>query len=224
MVFILLKSLTNREIHGNKSCWLLSDSDIRLQQFADMISTLVLIISCLIFLLIAVVVVRSIFRKQQIIGRPPIPVFYFILAKVLVIINLAFLILRGLKIDNHRIFAPIEIVDIIALILLFSGTVLLYLTTIKLNKDLIFGLSPSKDHKLQTSGVFSISRHPFYLGFIFILFSSCLLTPNYLNILSFIGAWIIHHSIMIKEEQFLSLQYGEEYRQYAKKVNRYITF
>jgi len=189
-----------------------------------MISTLVLIISLLLIFLIMVVVVRSIIKKQQIIGRPPIPVFFFILAKILVLVNLIFLLLKGLKINVYRIFAPIEFIDIIALAFLILGTVLLFLSTIKLNKDLIFGLSSSKDHKLQTGGVFSISRHPFYLGFIFILFSSCLFNPNYLNILSFIGAWIIHHFIMIKEEQFLISQYGEEYKEYAKRVNRYISF
>lgn len=189
-----------------------------------MISTLVLIISLLIILLIATVVVRSIFKKQQIFGRPPIPVAFFLLAKMLVLVNLAFLVMKGLKITVPRIFSPIESVEIIALIFLFTGTALLYLTTIKLNKDLIFGLSSAKDHRLQTNGVFSVSRHPFYLGFLFILFSSCLLTPNYLNILAFIGAWIIHHFIMLKEEQDLISHYGEEYRQYAKRVKRYISF
>lgn len=189
-----------------------------------MISTMVLIISLLLIFLITVVIVRSIIKKQQIIGRPPIPVFFFFLAKILVLVNLIFLLLKGLKINVCRIFAPIEFIDIIALSFLIIGTVLLFLSTIRLNNDLVFGLSSSEDHKLQTRGVFSISRHPFYLGFIFILFSSCLFNPNYLNILAFIGAWIIHHFIMIKEEQFLRSQYGEEYSQYAKRVKRYISF
>jgi protein-S-isoprenylcysteine O-methyltransferase Ste14 len=189
-----------------------------------MISTIVLIISLLLIFLITVVIVRSIIKKQQIIGRSPIPVFLFILAKILVLINLIFLLLKGLNINVYRIFAPIEFIDIIALAFLIIGTVILSLGTIRLNNDLVFGLSSSEEHKLQTRGVFSISRHPFYLGFIFILFSSCLFNPHYLNIIAFIGAWIIHHFIMIKEEQFLSSQYGEEYRQYAKRVKRYISF
>ena len=189
-----------------------------------MISTMVLIISLLLIFLITVVIVRSIIKKQQIIGRPPIPVFFFILAKILVLVNLIFLFFKGLNINVNRIFAPIEFIDIIALAFLITGTVLLFLSTLKLNKDLVSGLSSSEDHKLQTGGVFSVSRHPFYLGFIFILFSSCLFNPNYLNIIAFLGAWIIHHFIMIKEEQFLSSQYGEEYRQYAKRVKRYISF
>ena len=188
-----------------------------------MISTIVLIISLLLIFLITAVVGRSIIKKQQIIGRPPIPVAFFLLAKMLVLVNLTFLLLKGLNINVYRIFGSVGFIDIIALAFLIIGTVLLFLSTIKLNKDLVFGLSSSDDHKLQTNGIFSISRHPFYLGFIFILFSSCLFNPHYINILAFFGAWIIHHFIMIKEEQFLSMQYGEEYRQYAKRVNRYIS-
>jgi len=189
-----------------------------------MISTIVLIIFSLLVLLIATVVIRAIIKKQQLIGRPPIPVFYFVLAKTLVLVNLTFLLLRGLNISVSGIFAPAEFVDIIALVLLISGTVLLYLSSFKLKKDLVFGLSSSSQHTLQTKGVFSISRHPFYLGFIFILFSSCLLIPHYLNILAFLGAWLIHHFIMKKEEEFLTSQYGEDYIQYSNKVKRYLTF
>jgi|WetSurSiteA1Bulk_404760.scaffolds.fasta_scaffold00408_12 protein-S-isoprenylcysteine O-methyltransferase Ste14 len=189
-----------------------------------MISTVVLIIFLLLIFLITVVISRAIIKKQQIIGRPPVPVVYFLLAKTLVLVNLTFLLLKGLNVDVMRLFIPHEFIDIIALAVLIIGTVILFLSTIKLNRDLVFGLSSSETHQLQTNGIYSISRHPFYLGFLFILFSSCLFNPHYLNILAFIGAWIIHHFIMIKEEQFLSSQYGDEYRQYTKKVNRYITF
>ncbi len=189
-----------------------------------MISTMVLIISMLLIMLITAVIGRAIIKKQQIFGRPPVPVFYFLLAKTLVLINLTFLLLKGLNVTVMRLFVPSNFIDIIALVFLIIGAVILFLSTIKLNKDLVFGLSSSETHQLQTNGIYSISRHPFYLGFIFILFSSCLFNPHYLNIMAFIGTWIIHHFIMIKEEQFLSSQYGEEYRQYIKRVNRYITF
>jgi protein-S-isoprenylcysteine O-methyltransferase Ste14 len=189
-----------------------------------MISTIVLIDSLLLILLITAVVLRSIIKKQQIIGRPPVPVVFFLLAKILVLVNLTFLLFKGLNINVNRIFVPVLSSDIIALVFLITGTVILFISTFKLNKDLIFGLSTSEGHKLQTNGIFSISRHPFYLGFILILFSSCLFNPHYINILAFAGAWIIHHFIMIKEEQFLISQYGEEYRQYKKRVKRYISF
>jgi protein-S-isoprenylcysteine O-methyltransferase Ste14 len=189
-----------------------------------MIETIVLMVSVLLILLVTFIITRAIIKKQQIIGSPPIHVVIFLLAKILVLINLTFLIMRGINVNVNRIFNPVEYIDIIALLFLIIGTIILFISTFKLNEDLIFGLSSSNNHKLQTNGIYSISRHPFYLGFIFILFSSCLFNPHYINIIAFIGAWIIHHFIMIKEEQFLISQYGEEYIQYAKRVKRYITF
>jgi protein-S-isoprenylcysteine O-methyltransferase Ste14 len=189
-----------------------------------MISTLVLTISVLLILLIALAIGRSVITKQQIIGRPPIPVVFFVLAKMLVVVNLTFLVLKGLDIPVKGVFVPDEFIEVIALVFLIAGSVILFLATFKLKKDLVFGLSSSEDHTLQTKGIYSVSRHPFYVGFIFILFSSCLFNPHYLNILSFAGAWIIHHVIMVREEQFLLSQYGEAYREYTKKVKRYISF
>ena len=188
-----------------------------------MITTIVLIISLAIILLITIIIGRAIITKQQIMGRPPIPVFFFLLAKLFVLVNMIFLLLKGFNINVYRLFAQNEFIDIIAIAFLITGTVILFLSTIKLNKDLIFGLSSSENHKLQTNGIYAISRHPFYLGFIFILLSSCLFNPNILNIVSFAGAWTIHHFIMIKEEEFLTIQYGDEYRGYVKRVKRYIT-
>jgi protein-S-isoprenylcysteine O-methyltransferase Ste14 len=189
-----------------------------------MISTLVLIVSLFLVFLISIVIARALIAKQKLIGRPPVPVFFFVLAKMLVVVNLAFLFLKGLNIPVCRLFDPAGFIEITALVLLILGATILFLSTVALNKDLIFGLSSSGDHRLQTKGIYSISRHPFYLGFIFILFSSCLFTPNIINILSFLGAWIIHHVIMIREEQFLTSQYGDEYIHYIQKVKRYITF
>jgi len=189
-----------------------------------MIETIVLIISLLLILMVAFIVGRAIIKKQSIIGRPPIPIVYFILAKTLVVVNLVFLLLKGLNIDVQGVFKPGLIFELIALALLVSGTIILFLSVIQLNNDLIFGLSSSGTHKLQTKGIYSLSRHPFYLGFLFILFSSCLLTPHIINILSFASAWVIHHFIMIREEDFLRSQYGEEYKVYEKNTGRYMTF
>jgi protein-S-isoprenylcysteine O-methyltransferase Ste14 len=189
-----------------------------------MVNVIVLIVTLILFLLVLSVVTRAIIKKQKLIGRPPVPVVFFILAKMLVLVNLSFLLMEGFNISVGRIFEPVLAIDCIALVLLITGTIVLLKSTIQLNKDLIFGLSDSEEHRLQTKGLYSISRHPFYIGFIFILFSSCLLYPNYINIAAFGGAWFIHHFIMIKEEKFLESLYGEEYRQYKNRVKRYLTF
>jgi len=188
-----------------------------------MIAKVVFVITLLLISMIMGIVSRAIIKKQTIFGKPPVPVFFFVLAKMFVLVNLAFLFLKGLNIRVENIFVPGGFMNMTGLILLIIGTVVLFISTISLNNDLIFGLSSSDSHKLRTRGIYSLSRHPFYLGFIFILISSCLFNPHIINILAFIGAWLIHHVIMIKEEQFLTSMYGEEYIQYTKKVNRYIT-
>ncbi len=71
-----------------------------------------------------------------------------------------------------RLFVPIEIIDIIALAFLIIGTVILFLSTIKLNKDLVFGLSSSETHSITdkwylfdkpASILFRIFIHPFLI-------------------------------------------------------------
>jgi len=184
----------------------------------------ILALSFLLILVLAFVIARQINRRQNLIGRPPVPVFLFILAKACVVVNVSFLFLYGFQISASSLYIPSPGISMLALLIMVMGIILLILSSFRLKSDLIFGLPGEQHHMLQTKGVYGFSRHPFYLGFLFILCSSCLLYPNIVNILAFFTAWVIHHYIMIGEEKFLEQQYGEEYRQYKRKVSRYITF
>lgn len=188
-----------------------------------MIEIIVLIVTSLLFIMVGVMIIESAVKKQQIFGRPSIPIVFFSMAKICPFIILLFLLLKGMHVQIPTIVVFPEFVDYIALLLFFLGLILAELTSFKLKKDLVFGLSDSKSHQLQTKGVYSFSRHPFYMGFLLILISSVLFVPNIFNIILLVITWILHHFIMIKEEKFLTLKYGEEYKEYSQKVNRYIT-
>ncbi|MFH2063941.1 MAG: isoprenylcysteine carboxylmethyltransferase family protein [Pseudomonadota bacterium] len=170
-----------------------------------------------------IVIVRAIVARQHFIGQPSVPVPFFVLGKSLAFISVSFLPLRGLNVGIGRVYSPLLAIDIIALFILFAGISIVIISAIQLNQNLIFGLSTSDSHCLQTRGLFSVSRHPFYMGFLLIVVSSCLLMPNVINIISLIVSWIIHHFIMINEEKHLQKLYGFEYKQYANRVNRYLT-
>ena len=71
-----------------------------------MLAKIVLFITVFLILYIASILARTIVKKQQIIGRPPIPVGFFLLAKMLVAINLVFLLLKGLELNVRLIFVP----------------------------------------------------------------------------------------------------------------------
>jgi len=191
---------------------------------STIVSIFILVFSFLLILVLGVIIAKQIIQRQNLMGRPPVPVFLFILAKSCVIVNVAFLFLSGFQVKVDSFYLPSLGIAILAMLFMVIGIVLLILSSIRLKIDLIFGLPADQLHMLQTKGVYSFNRHPFYLGFLFILCSSCLLYPNIINILAFITAWVIHHFIMIGEEKFLETQFGEEYLQYKSKVNRYMTF
>ena len=174
-------------------------------------------------LIVLIVIVRAIVARQSIIGHPSVPLPFFVLGKSLAFICVLFLPLRGLNVAIGRFYNPILAIDIAALFILYTGISILIIAAIQLNRNLIFGLSTSDSHSLQTRGLFSVSRHPFYMGFLIVVVSSSLLMPNVINIISLIVTWIIHHFVMINEEKHLQQQYGSEYKQYANRVNRYIT-
>lgn len=188
-----------------------------------MIEIIILTTTVLIFIAVLFLITRSIIIKQPIFGKPTIYPAFFVLAKLSAFCNIFFLLLRGLKVHLNLLFTPPPVIEYLAMLLLITGTIIAILASSVLKSDLLFGLPKKEQHHLRTGGIYKISRHPFYLGFIFILISSVLMVPNIINILLFLNAWVSHHFIMIKEEEFLLGCYGEEYKAYKSKVRRYIT-
>ncbi len=86
------------------------------------------------------------------------------------------------------------------------------------------GMVPfSKSTALVTGGIYRITRNPMYLGMTLILAGAAIKVGS-------LGAWIpvplfmavIHRQFILKEEIFLTAIYGEEYRNYMKKVRRWL--
>lgn len=76
---------------------------------------------------------------------------------------------------------------------------------------------------LNTSGIYSIVRHPLYLGNFFMWLGPALLTGNLWFIVSFcFFYWIYYERIMFAEEQFLRRSFGEIYTSWAKNVPAFI--
>lgn len=76
---------------------------------------------------------------------------------------------------------------------------------------------------LVTSGIYSISRNPAFLGFDFMYLGILLVFFNwYLWIATVFAAGLFHLQIVNVEEDFLLETFGQEYLQYRKKVCRYL--
>ena len=72
---------------------------------------------------------------------------------------------------------------------------------------------------LNTKGVYSIVRHPLYLGNFFMWTGVALLTANFWFIIAFIFLYSLYYErIMFAEEQFLRKKFGEVYLNWAAKT------
>lgn len=79
--------------------------------------------------------------------------------------------------------------------------------------------------KIVTTGVFSISRNPLYLGGMGILAGLALVLNLPWVILFLLPAIVACHYILIApEERYLNDKFGEDYRLYTKKVHRWIGY
>jgi protein-S-isoprenylcysteine O-methyltransferase Ste14 len=77
--------------------------------------------------------------------------------------------------------------------------------------------------KIISTGVFSVSRNPLYLGGIFMLAGisfACHLPWVFVLLIPSIVA--CQYLLVVPEERYLAAKFGEQYRQYTASVNRWI--
>ena len=76
---------------------------------------------------------------------------------------------------------------------------------------------------LNTTGMYSIVRHPLYLGNFFMWLGPAMLTGQFWFIVTFcLFYWIYYERIMFAEEQFLRRKFGDTYLSWAKTVPAFI--
>lgn len=107
---------------------------------------------------------------------------------------------------------------VMGIILIFISIYMWYKSVIKdkVDKYILKG-------KLLTTGIYSYTRNPIYSAFTILVTGVLLIINNYyLFILPFIY-WIFLTILMIHtEEKWLETEFGVEYLEYKKKVNRCI--
>lgn len=76
---------------------------------------------------------------------------------------------------------------------------------------------------LNTTGIYSIVRHPLYLGNFLMWFGPTMLTGHFWFIIAFVLLyWVYYERIMFAEEQFLRKKFGILYLDWAKNVPAFI--
>ncbi len=76
---------------------------------------------------------------------------------------------------------------------------------------------------LNTKGIYSLVRHPLYLGNFFMLFGIILFTQSYwLVLLAILAFWLYYERIMFAEEEYLRKKYGENFKQWAQRTPSFL--
>ena len=76
---------------------------------------------------------------------------------------------------------------------------------------------------INTTGMYSIVRHPLYLGNFFMWLGPAMLTGNFWFMISFcLFYWLYYERIMFAEEQYLRKKFKESYIEWAENVPAFI--
>jgi protein-S-isoprenylcysteine O-methyltransferase Ste14 len=174
------------------------------------------------FLLFAFVLqlIRLRNSTSEFLGHPTIEKLPFYSAKIAIFTTWALFILKATNPRLGYIDVP-PILSWISVVLLYIGVILFSLSLFNLGKALKVGL-PDQDTKLQTRGVYRLSRNPLYLGVHFIAIASCFYFPDLINVSFTIYGIFMHHKIIKEEERFLAERFGKDWLVYCTKVSRYL--
>lgn len=79
--------------------------------------------------------------------------------------------------------------------------------------------------ELNVTGIYSIVRHPLYLGNFFMWLGPVLFLRSFWFTVVFgLSYWLYYERIMFAEEQFLRKKFGEVYDKWSEKVSPFIPF
>jgi protein-S-isoprenylcysteine O-methyltransferase Ste14 len=105
----------------------------------------------------------------------------------------------------------------------FATFFLLAIYLIKRAHDTIFK-EIIDEPKLLTEGILGFTRNPMYLGVLLIYPSFIILTGSLLGLLFWFCIIFVYNMIVDYEENVIEEKFGEEYREYKKKVPKWLPF
>ena len=164
---------------------------------------------------------------QGAIGKPSITAWLFYFTKFTIAFLLLSLFLASLKEDFFHYFPWLiqneipEVQKLLGLVFVFAGNLLLVPAYYSLSIFTRMGL-PTKEHALQTKGVYKISRNPMYTSFFFYYAACFLIMPSLLIAFLIALNLLTHHFIILNEEKYLTNSFPKDYTSYKENTARYL--
>lgn len=183
---------------------------------------LILVIATLILFLATLVGGGAAMRRRKINmeGVPPINRNLFRLSKLAMIVPWGSMVLQCAGVNLSPLKAP-RALEWISIALWIFGFGLMFAGGIGLGNSFRVGCAKEKT-LLVTSGVFRYSRNPIYLGMYATFLAATLYTLNPLVLIVGAVLAVVHHRIILAEEECLRKLIGQEYEDYCRRVGRYL--
>lgn len=126
---------------------------------------------------------------------------------------------RLLVAENGAVY---HLLQAVGAILIIGGVVLFAVAQLNLGASWRIGIDEGSKPGMVSTGLYRISRHPIFLGFltVFTGFTAMLPTPLSLGLL--LGAYVGFRVQASAEEAYMLRTYGEAYRNYARRVGRFL--
>lgn len=102
------------------------------------------------------------------------------------------------------------------------GDVIFLLSVLCMKDSWRAGIPDTDRTALVTTGIYRFSRNPAFLGFDFMYAGVLLLYGNPLTLFFSLFAMITLHLQILQEERYLVQIFGEPYREYCRRVCRYL--
>lgn len=106
-------------------------------------------------------------------------------------------------------------------ILIFIAIFSVALVFILISHKVLFQ-SHEPPNQLISGGIFRYVRNPMYLGILIIYISLIFLNISLISIVVFIIVFLVYNKMVDFEEDVLEARFGEEYKEYQRKVPKWI--
>jgi protein-S-isoprenylcysteine O-methyltransferase Ste14 len=118
--------------------------------------------------------------------------------------------------------ATVAVLRVTGAVLLFGGIVLLVTAQLELGASWRIGIEEGANPGLVTTGLYRFSRNPIFLALLMIVAGYTLLLPTRLSLVLLVGTCIWVWQQVAAEEAYLLRAYGNSYREYARRVGRFL--
>lgn len=120
--------------------------------------------------------------------------------------------------NTYLLPQPVRIAGIVIAVL---GDIVFAIAVFTMRDSWRAGIAENDKTELITSGIYSISRNPAFLGFYLVYIGILLMFFNWILLVITVFAITMLHLQVLQEEKHLATAFGKDYCEYKQKVKRY---